>query len=179
MPKITDFGLAKRIDSDEHQTESGQIMGSPSYMAPEQARGHSRGVGAAADVYALGAILYEMLTGRPPFKGETPLETVRLVIDDDPVAPSQLVPRVSRDLETICLKCLHKEPARRYATAGALAGDLAHYLRGEPILARRTPAWERAAKWAKRRPAAAAAICGGSLFLGLTAGDSLTNTVAD
>ncbi len=112
VPKITDFGLAKRLDSDGELTDSGQIMGSPSYMAPEQARGHSRKVGPAADVYALGAMLYEMLTGRPPFKGETPIETVRQVIDDDPVAPSQLVPRVPRDLETICLKCLHKEPAR-------------------------------------------------------------------
>ena len=133
VPKITDFGLAKRIDSDDGQTESGQIMGSPSYMAPEQARGHSRNVGPAADVYALGAILYEMLTGRPPFKGETPMETVRQVIDDDPVTPSRLVPRVPRDLETICLKCLHKDPARRYESAQALADDLERYLDGEPI----------------------------------------------
>ena len=138
VPKITDFGLAKRIDSDDGQTESGQIMGSPSYMAPEQARGHSRNVGPAADVYALGAILYEMLTGRPPFKGETPMETVRQVLDDDPVTPSRLVPRVPRDLETICLKCLHKDPARRYESAQALADDLERHLRGEPILARRT-----------------------------------------
>ena len=133
VPKITDFGLAKRIDSDDGQTESGQIMGSPSYMAPEQARGDSRNVGPPADVYALGAILYEMLTGRPPFKGETPMETVRQVIDDDPVTPSRLVPRVPRDLETICLKCLHKDPARRYESAEALADDLERYLRGEPI----------------------------------------------
>ncbi len=158
VPKITDFGLAKRIDSDAGQTESGQIMGSPSYMAPEQARGHSRQVGPAADVYALGAILYEMLTGRPPFKGETPLETVRQVIDDDPVAPSQLVPRVSRDLETICLKCLHKEPARRYESAEALADDLTRYLRGEPIRARRTAILVRGVKWVKRRPLAAAIL---------------------
>ena len=112
VPKITDFGLAKRLDSDDGQTETGQVMGTPSYMAPEQARGHSRNVGPAADVYALGAILYEMLTGRPPFKGETPLETVRQVIHDDPVSPSRLVPRVPRDLETICLKCLQKDPAK-------------------------------------------------------------------
>jgi len=158
IPKITDFGLAKRIDSDDHQTESGQIMGSPSYMAPEQARGHSREVGPAADVYALGAILYEMLTGRPPFKGETPMETVRQVIDDEPVPPSRLVPRLPGDLETICLKCLRKEPARRYETAQALADDLARYLRGEPIQARPVSAWERAGKWAKRRPWAAAAL---------------------
>ena len=155
VPKITDFGLAKRIDSDDGQTESGQIMGSPSYMAPEQARGDSRNVGPPADVYALGAILYEMLTGRPPFKGETPMETVRQVIDDDPVTPSRLVPRVPRDLETICLKCLHKDPAKRYESAQALADDLERYLRGEPILARRTAFWERGAKWARRRPVAA------------------------
>ena len=171
VPKITDFGLAKRIDSDDGQTESGQIMGSPSYMAPEQARGHSRNVGPPADVYALGAILYDMLTGRPPFKGETPMETVRQVLDDDPVTPSRLVPRVPRDLETICLKCLHKDPAKRYESAQALADDLERYLRGEPILARRTAVWERGAKWARRRPfaatllaLAATAILGG--FLG-------------
>src|SRR5262249_52378826 len=121
VPKITDFGLAKRLESDSQQTETGQIMGSPSYMAPEQARGHTKDVGPAADVYALGAILYEMLTGRPPFKGETPMETIRQVVDDDPVPPSRLVPRLARDLETICLKCLHKEPPRRYDSARALA----------------------------------------------------------
>ena len=155
VPKITDFGLAKRIDSEEGHTESGQIMGSPQYMAPEQARGHSRNVGPAADVYALGAMFYEMLTGRPPFTGETPMETVRQVLDDDPVTPSRLVPRVPRDLETICLKCLNKEPAKRYESAEALADDLERHLRGEPILARRTGVWERGAKWARRRPVAA------------------------
>ena len=156
VPKITDFGLAKRLDSDDGQTESGQIMGSPSYMAPEQARGDSRNVGPAADVYALGAILYEMLTGRPPFKGETPMETVRQVIDDEPVPPSRLVPRVPRDLETICLKCLHKEPARRYASAAGPGRRPAAVPRRRADPARRTPAWERGAKWARRRPVAAA-----------------------
>jgi eukaryotic-like serine/threonine-protein kinase len=155
VPKITDFGLAKRIDSDDGQTVSGQIVGSPSYMAPEQARGDSRKVGPPADVYALGAILYEMLTGRPPFKGATPMETVRQVLDDDPVTPSRLVPRVPRDLETICLKCLHKDPAKRYGSAQALADDLERYLGGEPILARRIAFWERGAKWVRRRPVAA------------------------
>ena len=155
VPKITDFGLAKRIDSDDGQTESGQIMGSPSYMAPEQARGDSRNVGPAADVYALGAILYEMLTGRPPFKGATAMETVRQVLDDDPVTPSRLVPRVPRDLETICLKCLHKDPAKRYESAQALADDLERYIRGEPILARRIAFWVRGGKWARRHPVAA------------------------
>jgi eukaryotic-like serine/threonine-protein kinase len=156
-PKITDFGLAKRLESDDEQTATGQIMGSPSYMAPEQARGHTKNVGAAADIYALGAILYEMLTGRAPFKGESPMETVRQVIDDDPVPPARLVPRVARDLETICLKCLNKEQHKRFDSAGALAEDLVRYLRGEPIKARPTPPWERGAKWARRRPLAATA----------------------
>jgi tetratricopeptide (TPR) repeat protein len=130
-------------------------MGSPSYMAPEQARGHTRDVGPAADEYALGAILYEMLTGRPPFKGETPIETVRQVVEDEVVPPSRLVPRVARDLETICLQCLHKEPSRRYGSARALAEDLANYLAGRPVAARRTPLWERGVKMARRHPLAA------------------------
>ncbi len=157
VPKITDFGLAKRIDAEDHPTESGQIMGSPSYMAPEQTWGHSSEIGPAADVYALGAILYEMLTGRPPFKAETAFETIRQVCDDDPVRPRQLVPRVARDLETICLKCLHKSPARRYPSAQALGDDLGRYLRGEPIKARPIPFWERGTKWARRNPLRAVA----------------------
>jgi tetratricopeptide (TPR) repeat protein len=168
-PKITDFGLAKRLESDSGQTDSGQIMGSPSYMAPEQARGHSRDVGPAADVYALGAILYEMLTGRPPYKGETPIETVRQVVEDEVVPPSRLVPRVARDLETICLQCLHKDPSRRYGSARALAEDLENYLAGRPVAARRTPLWERGVKLARRYPLAA------TLFtLGLIATFGLT-----
>jgi serine/threonine protein kinase/Tfp pilus assembly protein PilF len=153
--KITDFGLAKRLESDSRQTESGQIVGTPSYMAPEQATGRTRDVGPAADVYALGAILYDMLTGRPRFKGETPIETVRQVVEDDVVPPSRLVPRLARDLETICLHCLNKEPSKRYGSARALAEDLDNFVAGRPIKARRTPFWERGVKLARRRPVAA------------------------
>jgi serine/threonine protein kinase/tetratricopeptide (TPR) repeat protein len=155
IPKITDFGLAKRLESDSGQTESGQIMGSPSYMAPEQAGGRTRNVGPAADVYALGAVLYEMLTGRPPFKGETPVETLHQVIGDEVVPPSRLVSKVSRDLETICLHCLKKDQSRRYGSAGALAEDIERFLTGRPIQARRTPFWERGLKLARRHPVAA------------------------
>ena len=169
VPKITDFGLAKRLESDSNQTETGQIMGSPSYMAPEQARGDTRDVGPSADVYALGAILYQMLTGRPPFRGETPMDTLRQVIDDDPVPPSRLVPRVARDLESICLKCLSKEPHKRYESARDLADDLDRYRDGDTIKARRTPVWERGIKWSRRRPVAAIAVAMGLLgFLGLS-----------
>ena len=154
-PKITDFGLAKLLEEESHQTVVGQLLGSPSYMAPEQARGNTREVGPAADVYALGAILYEMLTGRPPFKGTTRMETIWQVLDAESVPPSRLVPKVPRDLETICLKCLAKAPSKRYASAALLADDLGRYLRGETIQARPAPFWERGLKWARRRPLAA------------------------
>ena len=169
-PKIVDFGLAKRLEQEEGQTQSGQIVGTPSYMAPEQARGESKEVGPAADVYALGAILYEMLTGRPPFKGTSPMETVIQVIYNETVPPSRLFSRVPRDLETICLKCLAKEPSRRYTSAGELADDLARHLASEPILARRTPLSEQAVKWARRRPVAATL-----LVLGLMTVAALVN----
>jgi tetratricopeptide (TPR) repeat protein len=160
-PNVTDFGLAKRLESEEGQTLTGQVMGTPCYMAPEQARGDNRAVGPAADIYSLGAILYEMLTGRPPFKGATSSETIYLVISQDPPAPSRLQPRVPRDLETICLKCLRKEPWRRYETARMLADDLRRFLAGQPVRARRTPAWERGVKWARRRPLTAALSAAG------------------
>ncbi|HEX5271018.1 MAG TPA: protein kinase, partial [Gemmataceae bacterium] len=121
LPKITDFGLAKHLGQDSRLTQAGFVMGTPSYMAPEQVRGQNDQVGPAADVYALGAILYECLTGRPPFLAATPLETMRQVAELDPVPPARLLPQVPRDLEVICLKCLEKEPGRRYATAGELA----------------------------------------------------------
>ncbi len=163
-PRITDFGLAKRLESNSRQTESGQIMGTPCYMAPEQAMGRTKDVGPAADVYALGAILYEMLTGRPPFKGDSPIETMRQVIEDDVVPPTRLMPRVDRDLETICLHCLNKEQGKRYRSASALAEDLDCYLAGSAISARRTPLWERGVKLARRRPVAAL-LCGFGLVV--------------
>ncbi len=150
-PKVTDFGLAKRLE-ERSQTETGQVLGSPSYIPPEQAQGRSKDVGPTADVYALGAILYETLTGRPPFKGTTPVDTVMQVLHDEPLPPSRLSPQVPRDLETICLKCLAKEPHRRYPTALALAEDLDRYLSNQPIRARRTPLWEQGLKSARRRP---------------------------
>ncbi len=155
VPKITDFGLAKQLDNADGRTRTGAIMGTPSYMAPEQASGKKE-IGPACDTYALGAILYDLLTGRPPFKGETLLDTLQLVQSVEPVPVRRLQPRVPRDLETICLKCLEKVPERRYASAGALADDLQRFLDGTPVRARPTPAWERLAKWARRRPAVAA-----------------------
>jgi WD40 repeat protein len=156
LPKITDFGLAKQLDHEKGQTQSGAIVGTPSYMAPEQAGAKTRQIGPATDIYALGAILYELLTGRPPFNAATPLDTVLQVISEEPVPPSRLQPKVPRDLETICLKCLQKEPAQRYPQARDLAEDLGRFLAGEPIRARPVGLWGRAVKWARRRPAVAA-----------------------
>jgi WD40 repeat protein len=156
VPRLTDFGLAKLGDDDGEQTRSGVPLGSPPYMAPEQAAGRLRDIGPPTDVYALGATLYEVLTGRPPFRGETPSETIRQVLERDPVAPRVLRPDLPRDLETICLCCLHKAAHRRYPSAAALAVDLARFLEGRPILARPAPARERLAKWGRRRPASAA-----------------------
>jgi Tol biopolymer transport system component len=156
-PKLTDFGLARRLDVEDGLTPSGQVLGTPSYMAPEQARG-SKEAGPAADVYALGALLYECLTGRPPFKGATAYETVVQVLQDDPVPPRRLRPAVPRDLETVCLKCLEKQPSCRYGSAGGLAADLRRFLEGQPVAARPLGPLGRSARWAARRPAGAALI---------------------
>jgi WD40 repeat protein len=156
--KITDFGLAKQLDSDNGRTASGAIMGTPSYMAPEQATGRIRDIGPPTDVFALGAILYETLTGRPPFKGATVLDTLDQVLNQDPVPPSRLNPQAPPDLDTITLKCLEKSPERRYPTAAHLADDLHRFLNVEPILARPVGLRERLGKWARRRPAVAALL---------------------
>jgi tetratricopeptide (TPR) repeat protein/predicted Ser/Thr protein kinase len=171
VPRITDFGLAKYPEGSEGHTRSGDVLGTPSYMAPEQAAGKAQQVGPATDVYALGAILYELLTGRPPFKAETPTDTLLQVLHNAPVPPSRLRAQTPRDLETICLKCLEKEPHKRYATAEALADDLDRFLEGRPVRARRSRWWEKAVKWARRRPAAAALLAVSALaVLGLGLG---------
>jgi WD40 repeat protein/serine/threonine protein kinase len=157
VPKITDFGLAKQIDMDSSQTKAGEIMGTPSYMAPEQAAAKPD-IGPSADTYALGAILYELLTGRPPFRSFTTLDTILLVLEEEPIPPSSLQPQTPKDVETICLKCLAKTPDKRYLTSAELADDLQRYLNDEPILARPASLGERLWKWAKRRPTTAALI---------------------
>jgi eukaryotic-like serine/threonine-protein kinase len=148
-PKITDFGLAKKLDA-AGQTASGAIMGTPSYMAPEQAGGKSKEIGPAADIYGLGAILYELLTGRPPFRAATPLDTLLQAVENDPAPIRLLNPQIDRDLETICLKCLEKDPARRYPSARALADDLERYLAGEPISVRSINVLDRLARTLQR-----------------------------
>jgi serine/threonine-protein kinase len=168
VPKIADFGLAKRLEGDISQTRSGTLMGTPGYMAPEQARGENHDIGPAADTYALGAILYELLTGRAPFVAAGVMETIMRVLKEEPVPPSQLRAKLPPDLETICLKCLQKEPPRRYASAGAMADDLDHYLAGEPILARPVGVAERLWRWCRRNPRVAALTA--STFALLVAG---------
>jgi hypothetical protein len=172
IPMLTDFGLAKRVHGDSGQTLSGTILGTPSYMSPEQASGKNTAVTTASDVYGLGAILYAALTGRPPFAAETPLETLQHVIERDPERPRSLNPRVDRDLETVTLKCLAKEPQRRYGSAEALAVDLERWLNHEPIAARPSSTAERAMKWVRRKPALAAAV--GLAAVGLVVISSLS-----
>jgi tetratricopeptide (TPR) repeat protein/tRNA A-37 threonylcarbamoyl transferase component Bud32 len=182
VPKLGDFGLAKQFDDPaadgagrqcpspvDLQTATGAILGTPCYMAPEQARGQSRHVGPATDVYSLGAILYEGVTGRPPFRGVTPLETIQQVASQEPVSPRQLQPRVPRDLDTIILKCLQKEPAKRYTTADDLAEDLKCFLAGKPIKARPVGVGERGWRWCRRNPLPASLI-GGVVLASLSGG---------
>jgi serine/threonine-protein kinase len=176
-PKITDFGLAKRLEGDSRQTRSGAIIGTPSYMAPEQARGQTRAIGPLADQYALGAILYEMLTGRPPFQGSTALETLELARTQESVPPARLQPKIPTDLETICLKCLQKDAPRRYADCGALADDLRRFLDGRPILARPISAPERLWRWCRRNPRVASLTAAVALLLMTTAGTATTAAI--
>jgi hypothetical protein len=169
-PKVTDFGLAKRVEAGSGLTQTGAILGTPSYMAPEQAAGQAKEVGPAADIYTLGAVLYRLLTGRPPFQAATPLDTVLQVVTKEPVPARQLQPGCPRDLETVCHKCLHKEPARRYASAADLAKDLRRFQAGEPIRARPVGRVERLAKWVRRRPALAALLAvSAAALLGMVA----------
>jgi WD40 repeat protein/tRNA A-37 threonylcarbamoyl transferase component Bud32 len=169
QPKVTDFGLAKRLD-EVGQTRPGSVMGSPSYMPPEQAEGRVGDVGPCSDVYALGAVLYECLTGRPPFRAASIVETLLLVSQHDPVPPRELQPQIPRDLETVCLKCLQKEPHKRYASARELADDLKRFLDGKPVVARPVGRAERAVRWARREPAKAiaSAVAAASIVVAVT-----------
>lgn len=165
-PFVADFGLARRVDGDAGLTASGSVVGTPAYMAPEQAEGRRDAVTTAADVYGLGAVLYEVLTGRQPFEGATVLEVLAKVRDAEPEPPSRVNPRTPRDLETVALKCLEKDPRRRYASAAAVADELERWLNGSPIAARPATAPERAVKWVRRRPTAAALLVACAVALG-------------
>ena len=177
-PKVADFGLAKRLDEENgDQTRTGQILGTPGYMAPEQALGE-KSIGPHTDVYALGATLYAMLTGRAPFVGPTPIETIQQVVAEDPVPPSRLQPGLDRDLETICLKCLEKDPTARYSSAAELADELQRVCESKPIVARPISRRERMVKWCRRNPRVAtlsgiaaslilAMLCGGYIAAGV------------
>jgi serine/threonine-protein kinase len=154
-PHLTDFGLARLVESDSSVTHTLDVLGTPSYMAPEQAVGNNAAVSSTTDVYGLGAVLYQLLTGQPPFAGGATYETIKLLLDTEPRQPRLLNPKIDRDLSTICLKCLEKDPKRRYASALALAEDLEHWLKHEPIQARRTGMFARGKKWVRRNPTSA------------------------
>src|SRR5258705_7631707 len=154
-PHLTDFGLARLVESESSVTHTLDVLGTPSYMAPEQAVGNNAAVSSNTDVYGLGAVLYQLLTGQPPFAGGTTYETIRLLLDTEPRQPRLLNPKIDRDLSTICLKCLEKHPERRYPSALALAEDLERWLKHEPIRARRTGIFSRGKKWVRRNPTSA------------------------
>jgi eukaryotic-like serine/threonine-protein kinase len=166
-PFLTDFGLAKLFTSEAQQTATGVIIGTPAYMAPEQASGHGHEIGPAADVYSLGAILYELLTGQPPFLEENPLDTLLNVLSVDPTLPRRLNPKIPRELELVCLTCLNKSPAERYTSAEALADDLDRFARGEPIKVRAPHLGQRFLSWTRRQPALASRLGGLGLFYGI------------
>ncbi len=174
QPKVTDFGLAKKTEADSGLTGTGQILGTPAYMPPEQASGKTD-VGPLADVYSLGAILYCLLTGRPPFQASSPMDTLLQVLDQEPVAPRILNLQVPRDLETVCLTCLNKSPAKRYGTAVELSAELQRFLDGEPIHARPVGALERGWRWCKRKPMVAGLIA--AVILLLIIGSSVSTTL--
>src|SRR6516225_6141666 len=154
-PHLTDFGLARLVETESTVTRTLEVLGTPSYMAPEQAVGNNEGVSSATDVYGLGAVLYQLLTRHPPFAGGTSYETIRLLRDTEPRQPRLWNRKIDRELSTICLKCLEKDPKRRYSSALALAEDLEHWLKHEPILARRTGLFTRGRKWVRRNPSTA------------------------
>src|SRR5205809_427734 len=154
-PHLTDFGLARLVETESTVTRTMEVLGTPSYMAAEQAVGNNAAISSATDVYGLGAVLYQLLTGQPPFAGGTTYETIKLLLDAEPRQPRLLNPKIDRDLSTICLKCLEKDPKRRYSSALALAEDLEHWLKHEPIQARRTGIFTRTRKWVRRNPTSA------------------------
>src|SRR5213080_4862103 len=154
-PHLTDFGLARLVESESTVTRTMEVLGTPSYMAPEQAVGNNSAVSSVTDVYGLGAVLYQLLTGHPPFAGGTTFETIKLLLDTEPRQPRLLNPKIDRDLSTICLKCLEKDPKRRYTSALALAEDLERWLKHEPIQARHTGIFARGKKWVQRNPTSA------------------------
>ena len=165
QPRVTDFGLAKKVEGGSDLTNTGQVLGTPSYMPPEQAAGNTDEIDARADVYSLGGILYALGTGRPPFQAASPLDTLMQVLEKEPVPPRQLNPAMDEDLQTICLKCLEKNPESRYATSRELVEELDRYLNGEPIIARPIGRAQRAWRWCKRKPAAAGLLAVASLLL--------------
>src|SRR5439155_8133509 len=167
QPRVTDFGLARRLEGDSELTVTGQVLGSPNYMPPEQAVGRRGKVSRRSDVYSLGAMLYHLLTGRPPFVGETLTHTLEQVLNSDPVSPRLLNPSVPRDLETICLKCLEKEPDKRYATAQALVDELDRFLNNEPVRARPVTGAERLWRWCRRKPKIASLAAAAASILAL------------